>query len=95
MATGLYFGTVGGNTKHCADLIAKAAGVSDKVVEIEDVQDAAELLSYDSIIVGSPTWNTGAPKERTLTGWDQWLYRELPKLDLKGKKVAIFGCGGE
>ena len=39
--------------------------------------------------------STGAEKERTLTGWDQWLYNVLPSLDLKGKKVAIFGVGDE
>ena len=30
-----------------------------------------------------------------MTAWDQWLYDELPKLDLKGKKLAVFGAGDQ
>merc|ERR1712128_244010 len=61
---------------------------------IGDVEDAT-LLGHDSIIVGAPTWNTGADDERSGTGWDEWLYSNLSELDMTGKKVAIFGVGDQ
>ena len=45
------------------------------------------------MIVGAPTWHTGADEQRSGTSWDDWLYDTLPNLDLDGKKVAIFGVG--
>jgi flavodoxin I len=94
MSTGLYFATIGGNTKRCAELIAEAAGI-EKFCEIEDLPNTDELLAHDSLIIGAPTWNTGADKQRSMTGWDEWLYNVLPNLDLKGKKVAFFGMGDQ
>lgn len=91
-STGIFFSTVGGHTETCAGLIGNAAGLTP--LQVEDVS-VAEVMKHDSLIVGSPTWNTGADTERSMTAWDQWLYDELPKLDLKGKKLAIFGVGDQ
>jgi len=49
----------------------------------------------DSIIVGAPTWHTDEEVERSGTEWDSWLYTNLPKIDLSGKKVAVFGVGDQ
>merc|ERR1712039_95233 len=40
-------------------------------------------------------WHTGADTERTGTAWDEFLYGDLTSMDLKGKKVAIFGLGDQ
>ena len=45
------------------------------------------------LIIGAPTWHTGADSERSGTAWDEFIYGDLTSLDLKGKKDAIFGCG--
>ena len=46
------------------------------------------------MIVGTPTWNTGADTERSGTGWDEIYYGEMQECnDLVGKKVAVFGLG--
>ena len=37
--------------------------------------------------------HTGAEKERSGSDWDSVIYKDLPGMDLKGKKVAFFGCG--
>jgi flavodoxin I len=89
-ATGLWYSTSTGNTETVAGYIAEAAGL-----EANDIGDATadEILGADSLIVGAPTWNTGADTERSGTSWDDWLYKELPNLDVKGKKVAVFGVG--
>ena len=92
MSTGIFYSTVGGDTGRAADLIGAAAGVT--AIEIENASPA-DVLKHDSLIIGSPTWNTGADTERSMTTWDQWLYDELPKMDLKGKKLAVFGLGDQ
>ena len=98
-SVGIYFGTVGGNTKNCANHIMNAANDAGDVTicEIENLKDPNEFMKHDALIIGAPTWNTGADKERTLTGWDNWLYNVLPTLGdgMKGKKVALFGVGDQ
>merc|ERR1712203_17800 len=70
-------------------IIAEAAGV--EATPIDDV-DAADLAGYHGLIVGTPTWNTGADEFRSGTTWDDYL-EDIKALDLKGKPVAVFGCG--
>jgi len=86
---GLFFATQTGNTETAANAIAEASGLT-----ATDVSDygAADLAEYDGLIIGSPTWNTGADEYRTGVAWDD-LIDEIKELDLKGKTVAIFGCG--
>jgi len=88
-AVGLLYSTQTGNTETVAGVIAEAAGV--EATPIDDVE-AADLAGYDGLIVGTPTWNTGADEFRSGTTWDDYL-EEIAALDLKGKPVAIFGCG--
>ena len=59
-----------------------------------DIADVAvsDLSSYDSLIVGAPTWHTGADEGRSGTAWDE-AYGDIRSLDLSGKKVAVFGVG--
>jgi len=90
MSVGLYYSTTTGNTETVAGYIAAATGLEG--IDIGDA-DAAEIAGHDAIIVGAPTWHTGADTERSGTSWDEWLYNELPNIDLAGKKVAIFGVG--
>jgi len=91
MSVGLYYSTSTGNTETVAEYIAGAAGIED-YKDIGDAEDG-EVEGHDAIIVGAPTWHTGADSERSGTSWDEWLYDKLPNMDLSGKKVAIFGVG--
>merc|ERR1719373_1074872 len=88
-AVGLFYATQTGNTETAAGKIAEAAGL-----EAEDIGDveAEDLAGYDGLIVGCPTWNTGADEYRSGTAWDD-LIDEIKDVDLSGKPVAIFGCG--
>jgi flavodoxin I len=63
-------------------------------VDISDVS-ADDIMACDSLIVGAPTWHTGADSERSGTAWDEFLYGDLEGLDLSGKKVAVFGMGDQ
>ena len=89
-AVGLVYATTTGNTETVAGYIASATGL--EAVDIGDI-DGDTFAGYDGLIVGAPTWHTGADDCRSGTGWDEFLYDTLPSLDLKGKKVGIFGLG--
>ena len=90
MSVGLLYSTTTGNTETVAGYIAAKTGLSEQ--DIGDL-DGAAVAAYDGLIVGAPTWHTGADSERSGTAWDEFLYGDLTGLDLAGKKVAVFGCG--
>merc|ERR1719321_398046 len=92
MKAALLYSTTTGNCETAANAIAAASGL--EAVDIGDV-DLDAIKECDSLIVGAPTWNTGADSERSGTAWDEFLYGDLTSLDLKGKKVAIFGMGDQ
>ena len=91
-AAGLFYASTTGNTETVAGYIADAAGISAEEI---GSSSADEVSAFDSIIVGAPTWHTGADSERSGTDWDDWLYNTLPGMDMSGKKVAIFGVGDQ
>merc|ERR1719258_734064 len=70
-------------------MIAEKTGL-----EAADIADASaeDLAGYDGLIVGVPTWHTGADEQRSGTAWDDYL-EEIKTLDLCGKPVAVFGTG--
>merc|ERR1712224_1011053 len=90
-AVGLFFGTQTGKTEDVAGKIAEAAGL-----EAQDVGDisASDLTGFDGLIVGAPTWHTGADEQRSGTAWDDYL-DEIKALDMGGKPVAVFGLGDQ
>merc|ERR1712003_418772 len=92
MAATLWYSTSTGNTETVAGYIAEAAGLEAN--EIGDASDD-DISGSDALIVGAPTWHTGADEQRSGTAWDDWLYDTLPNLDLDGKKVAVFGVGDQ
>merc|ERR1719451_114241 len=92
MAVGLIYSTTTGNTETVAGYIAEATGL--EAVDIADL-DGEAIAALDGIIVGAPTWHTGADTERSGTAWDEFIYGDLESIDLAGKKVAIFGLGDQ
>merc|ERR1719213_984734 len=88
-AVGLFFGTQSGKTEDVATAIAGEAGL--EATSIDDVS-AEDLAGYDGLIVGAPTWHTGADEQRSGTGWDDYI-DEIKGLDMCGKPVAVFGTG--
>ena len=91
-AVGLFFGTTTGHTEEAADMIKAAwSGDITDPTDISEV-DISSLPDYDALVVGVPTWHTGAEESRSGTAWDDVL-DEIKGLDMGGKKVAIFGCG--
>mmetsp|Transcript_56620 Transcript_56620/g.134881 ORF Transcript_56620/g.134881 Transcript_56620/m.134881 type:complete len:227 (+) Transcript_56620:103-783(+) len=88
-AVGLLYATQTGNTEEVAFLISSATGLD--ITAVDDLY-ASDLNGYDGLIVGCPTWNTGADEYRSGTAWDD-LLEDIKGLSLSGKPVAVFGCG--
>merc|ERR1711904_158181 len=88
-AVGLFWSTQSGKTEEVAEMIAAKAGL-----EAKDIGEASagDLSGYDGLIVGTPTWKTGADEQRSGTAWDD-LLEEIRGTDLFGKPVAVFGTG--
>ncbi|MEO1370321.1 MAG: flavodoxin [Acidobacteriota bacterium] len=59
----------------------------DAVVDIADI-NIPDLEAFDVLILGVPTWHVGELQD----DWD-YQFEEISKLDLRGKVVALFGCG--
>mmetsp|Transcript_25733 Transcript_25733/g.60571 ORF Transcript_25733/g.60571 Transcript_25733/m.60571 type:complete len:304 (-) Transcript_25733:111-1022(-) len=102
-SVGVFYGTSTGSTMECAEKIYEAFG-SDVAAEPIDVDtldpDGTTLgksfTEHDALIVGTPTWNTGADMQRSGTGWDQLYHAVATHQDvLKGKNVAVFGLGDQ
>lgn len=94
---GVFFGTSTGSTESAAEMIVdEFGGEATGPIEIDSIQGrvADEFAKYDALVVGTPTWNTGADTERSGTGWDEIYYSEMQELkNVSGKKVAVFGLG--
>lgn len=88
--TGIFYGSTTGTAKDIAYRIAKVLGVDE--ADIHDVADTAPsaVAPYDVLILGSSTWGDGDMQ-------DDWydFADGLQALDLRGRKVALFGCGDE
>jgi flavodoxin I len=97
--TAIIFGTSTGSTENVADLIAEGLGEGqvDGPFDVETLEGSVKdfFEKYDSLIVGTPTWNTGADLERSGTGWDEIYYSTMQEMNLQGKRVAVFGLGDQ
>merc|ERR1719443_692948 len=79
MEVGLIYSTTTGNTETVAGYIAAATGLEAQAI---DDLDGDAVAAYDGLIVGAPTWHTGADTERSGTAWDEFIYGDLESLDL-------------
>lgn len=87
---GIFYGSTTGATEEVAKMIASKLGVA-----AEDVHDVARTAPsavgpYDTLIFGTSTWGDGQLQ-------DDWLdfADGVQQLDLRGKRVALFGVGDE
>lgn len=87
---GIFFGSSTGYTADVAFRIAKALGV--EIADVHDVANTAPsvLGDYDVLVLGTSTWGAGDLQDN----WEDFI-AGAEELYLKGKKIAIFGCGDE
>ena len=88
--TGIFFASAMGNTETAAMDIKNEFGSDD--VDIIHVTDAEKstVERYDYLIIGGSTWGAGEVQDDMDDFFDV-----LDEVDLKGKKVALFGLGDQ
>lgn len=79
------YGTTTGSCEDYAGRIASRLGADVK--NVTDM-DAATIASYDNLIIGTSTWGAGELQDDWYDG-----VKTLRSADLRGKTIAIFGCG--
>jgi flavodoxin I len=77
-------------TGKIAELIKEEFG--DEKLEPVNAEEITEelFLSFDQLIMGVPTWFDGELPNY----WDEFV-PALEEMDLKGKKIALFGLGDQ
>lgn len=88
--TGIFYGSTTGTTKDVAEKIAKIMAIP--AADVHDVATTAPSAvgDYDNLIFGTSTWGSGELQD----DWENFV-AGVEVLDLKGKKIALFGCGDE
>lgn len=88
--TGIFYGSTTGTTEAVAKKIAQTLGVADEDVKNVAKSAPSDVAPYEVLLLGTSTWGSGELQ-------DDWydFADGLSALDLKGKKIGLFGCGDE
>ena len=86
---GLFYSFNTRKSNKAAEAIAAILGKDVEKVNAETVTEE-QFLKYDNLILSSPTWFDG----ELANYWDEFV-PAIEDLDLKGKKIAIFGLGDQ
>jgi flavodoxin I len=90
---GLFFGSTTGHTEEAAKLIGQELNHLEEGLAktYNVVQQPIDLMNeFSCLILGTSTWDDGELQE----DWRS-LWFDLDKIDLQGKKVAIYGLGNQ
>lgn len=87
---GIFYGSATGTTADVAGRIASKLNVPKE--DVIDVKDAAPHMfgDYEILVLGTSTWGDGEIEE----DWYD-LLAGVEALSLRGKKIALFGCGDQ
>jgi NADH oxidase (H2O-forming) len=79
-----------GNTEKMAKAVAQGAQIEGVQVDVNYHVDSQDLVAYDAIAIGAPTYNHDMPVDF------KNLFQEVAakNLNLKGKVTAVFGSYG-
>ncbi len=87
---GIFYGSATGTTADVASRIGAQLGVdAADIKNVKDV-DPVQFGDYEVLVLGTSTWGDGEIEE----DWYDVL-AGVEMLALKGKKIALFGCGDE
>ena len=87
---GIFYGSTTGTTEDVARRIAKILDVDP--ADVHNVAETAPsaVADYDTLILGTSTWGSGELQD----GWYDFV-AGLDAMELRGKRIALFGCGDE
>jgi flavodoxin I len=93
MTIGLFYGSTSGNTEMAAEVIQQEFDkIQPGLVELHNIGNTnlEDLMNYDKLIIGVPTYNIGELQ-------DDWylVFDQLDALSLAGCQVALFGLGDQ
>lgn len=87
---GIFYGSTTGTTEQMARDIAGALNLDDSSLHNVAKSAPSDVAPYDVLIFGASTWGDGDLQD------DMHDYLDgVSALSLKGKKIALFGCGDE
>ena len=89
----IVYGSSTGNTQYVAEEIEKilaAQGMDVKNVEVGRAKAEGLCDGFDMVLLGCSTWGVD---EIELQEDFVYLFDRLEQANVKGKKVAVFGCG--
>lgn len=88
--TAIFYGSNTGTTEKVAETIAERLGIAaEHVYNVAETAPSA-LGGYTNLIFGTSTWGDGEEQE----DWYDFL-DGVEELDLRGKRIALFGLGDE
>lgn len=90
MKTGLFYSSTSGTTAEVARHIAESLKISEKDIYNVANTEPSRVDGYEMLILGTPTYGSGELQE----DWYGFL-AGLEVLDLKDKRIALFGTGDE
>ncbi len=87
---GIFYASTLGFTRKIAERIGAAFG--DEHAQVINIENASigDLESFQNLILGTSTWGVGEMQE----DWETFA-RQLHKINLSGKKIALFGVGDQ
>jgi flavodoxin I len=90
---GLFYGSNTGNTEFVAYQIKEEFDKHENgIVDVHNIGASSpdQILKYNYLIFGIPTWNTGELQDDWAAFWPK-----LGTMNFSGKKVAVFGLGDQ
>ncbi len=87
---GIFYGSTTGVTEGIASKIASVMNVDYSDVHDVSETDPSVLGGYDMLVLGTSTYGEGDLQD----DWYDFI-SGAESLDLKDKKIALFGCGDE
>ncbi|WP_018412173.1 flavodoxin [Methyloversatilis thermotolerans] len=97
---GIFFGTETGTTRLVAKKIHARLGdaLAAKPVNVNRIE-ADDLLQYDALILGTPSYGVGQIPGRTAgcleANWEEFLAKMPAGTDMRGKRIALYGLGAQ
>lgn len=88
--TGIFYGSTTGTTEEVAKQIAECLGVDESDVHDMAETKPSEVGLYDVVVLGTSTWGAGDMQDDAHD-----FANGLQAESLRGKYVALFGCGDE
>ena len=85
---GIFYGSSTGNTEAAANAIQAKLGNAE-VFNVANTP-ASKMADFTNIIIGTSTWGVGDLQDDM-----EGFVNDISGVDLKGKKVALFGLGDQ